>query len=69
MERLVFTSTAEMCLTPYIWRICLAVVINQTEKKALPPVNSGRFVIPGYAESKYNAEQVVLGANGSSTSK
>ncbi|XP_077291622.1 3 beta-hydroxysteroid dehydrogenase/Delta 5--_4-isomerase type 2 [Arctopsyche grandis] len=67
VEKLVFTSTAEVSMIPYIWKICLAVIINQTEKKALPPVDSDKFVIPGYPESKLKAEMVVLGANGSLT--
>lgn len=69
VEKLVFTSTAEVSMIPYIWKICLAVIINQTEKKALPPVDSDKFVIPGYPESKLKAEIVILGANGSLTSE
>lgn len=58
-----FTSTAEAVLKPYM-KSTIAIVVNQTEAKALPPENRKDLLIPGYPASKLEAEEIVLKANG-----
>ena len=64
IPRLVFCSTSEVTLTPYLGGI-YAVIINQTEYKALPPSRGKEWhlLIPGYPASKLRAEEVILAAN------
>jgi nucleoside-diphosphate-sugar epimerase len=64
IPRLVFCSTSEVTLTPYLGGI-YALIINQTECKALPPScdNERRLLLPGYPASKLRAERLVLAAN------
>lgn len=64
IARLVFCSTSEVTLTPYLGGI-YAVIINQTEYKALPPScdKERKLLLPGYPASKLRAEKIVLAAN------
>jgi hypothetical protein len=64
IPRLVFCSTSEVTLTPYLGGI-FAVIINQTEYKALPPSRDKeqKLLLPGYPASKLRAEKVILAAN------
>lgn len=64
IPRLVFCSTSEVTLTPHLGGI-YALIINQTECKALPPScdNEQQLLLPGYAASKLRAEKLVLAAN------
>jgi hypothetical protein len=64
IPRLVFCSTSEVTLTPYLGGI-YALIINQTECKALPPNcdNERQLLLPGYPASKLRAEKLVLAAN------
>ncbi|XP_066995623.2 3 beta-hydroxysteroid dehydrogenase/Delta 5--_4-isomerase type 1 isoform X2 [Anabrus simplex] len=62
VSRLVFCSSIEVTLTPYL-RGTFSVIVNQTESKALPP-DDDFLVIPGYAVSKLRAERLVLAADG-----
>jgi nucleoside-diphosphate-sugar epimerase len=64
VPRLVFCSTSEVTLTPYLGGI-YAVIINQTEHKALPPSRGQerQLLLPGYPASKLRAENIVLAAN------
>lgn len=73
VPRLVFSSTANVALRPYLGRATFAAIINQTESKALTPTMAaadgdsscaGGFLIPGYPASKLRAEELVLQANG-----
>jgi 3beta-hydroxy-delta5-steroid dehydrogenase / steroid delta-isomerase len=66
VPRLVFCSTSEVTLTPYMGGIH-AVIFNQTESKALPPScdQEQKLLLPGYPASKLCAEKLVLAANGS----
>jgi hypothetical protein len=43
-----------------------AVIINQTESKALPPScdKGQKLLLPGYSASKLHAEKIVLAVNG-----
>ena len=69
VPRLVFTSTSEVTLTPYLGSM-YSIIVNQTERKAKPAVDeSGKgLLIPGYPASKLRAEKIVLSANGTSFS-
>ncbi|PSN41461.1 3 beta-hydroxysteroid dehydrogenase/Delta 5--_4-isomerase type 3 [Blattella germanica] len=63
VPRLVFSSTTEVTLTPYFGSI-YSLVVNQTEKRALPPKTDNSLLLPGYPASKLRAERFVLDANG-----
>jgi 3beta-hydroxy-delta5-steroid dehydrogenase / steroid delta-isomerase len=65
IPRLVFCSTSEVTLTPYLGGI-YALIINQTECKALVPScdNELQLLMPEYPASKLRAEKLVLAANG-----
>jgi 3beta-hydroxy-delta5-steroid dehydrogenase / steroid delta-isomerase len=65
IPRLVFCSTSEVTLTPYLGGI-YALIVNQTECKALAPScgNERQLLMPGYPASKLRAEKLVLAANG-----
>jgi nucleoside-diphosphate-sugar epimerase len=67
VPRLVFCSTSEVTLTPYLGGI-YAFIFNQTENKAVAPSSeTGReLLLPGYPASKLRAEKLVLAANGTS---
>lgn len=69
VSRLVFTSTAEITLKPYLGRTYITIIINQTEMRATPPKDLRSLSMPGYSESKFQAEKLILDANGSMTSK
>jgi hypothetical protein len=64
ISRLVFCSTSEVTLTPYLGGI-YTLIINQTECKALPPScdYERQLLLPGYPASKLRAEKLVLAAN------
>jgi nucleoside-diphosphate-sugar epimerase len=65
IPRLVFCSTSEVTLSPYLGGIH-SLIINQTECKALPPScdKERQLLLPGYPASKLRAENLVLAANG-----
>ncbi|XP_023718357.1 3 beta-hydroxysteroid dehydrogenase/Delta 5--_4-isomerase type 2 isoform X2 [Cryptotermes secundus] len=65
IPRLVFCSTSEVTLTPYLGGI-YTLIFNQTECKALPPScdYERQLLLPGYPASKLRAEKLVLAANG-----
>lgn len=65
IPNLVFTSTTEITLVPYLQRSFFAVIVNQTEHKALTPEDASCLLLPGYPTSKLEAEHLVLQANGS----
>nr|CAD7571432.1 unnamed protein product [Timema californicum] len=62
IPRLVYCSTSEVTLVPYLGG-CFSLVVNQTESKALPPSNEHSLVFPGYPASKLRAEQIILAAD------
>ncbi|XP_069703833.1 3 beta-hydroxysteroid dehydrogenase/Delta 5--_4-isomerase type 1 isoform X2 [Periplaneta americana] len=66
VARLVFCSTSEVTLTPYLGGM-FSLVLNQTERRAQPPnlEDTGRGrLLSEYAASKLRSEKIVLEANG-----
>lgn len=68
VPRLIYTSSADVTLTPYLGKATFAVVVNQTESKAKTPVVDAGFIVPGYSSTKLRAEKIVLGAHGTNLS-
>ncbi|EAT48210.1 AAEL000733-PA [Aedes aegypti] len=67
VPRLVFTSDCLIHMTPYMGRANFTIVCNQTEPKTKVPAKESEFQIPGYASSKFRAENLVLAANDTPT--
>uniref|UniRef100_A0A8D8BPX9 3 beta-hydroxysteroid dehydrogenase type 4 n=1 Tax=Culex pipiens TaxID=7175 RepID=A0A8D8BPX9_CULPI len=65
VPRLVYTSDCLIHMTPYLGKANFTIVCNQTEPKTKVPQRESEFQIPGYAQSKYRGEVMVLEANGS----
>lgn len=65
VPRLVYTSDCLIHMTPYLGKANFTIVCNQTEPKTKVPQRESEFQIPGYAQSKYKGEVMVLEANGS----
>lgn len=64
VSRLVFTSTTEVTLVPFFQPALFAAVVNQTEAKARCPTDRSKLIFSKYAESKLQAEELVLAAHG-----
>lgn len=64
VPRLIYTSSASVTLTSYLGLAPFAVVVNLTESKTKPVTADKEILVPGYSVTKFRAEKIVLGANG-----
>lgn len=64
VPRLIYTSDASVTLTSYLGLAPFAVVVNLTESKTKQVTSDKDILVPGYSVTKYRAEKIVLGANG-----